>query len=159
MIRTRQATLADVEWLLGEQRSFDRFYGTAHPIFPQDDATAFEVMAKIVETQVVIIAEKHPVTVAGEHVEVERVGFIAGALGAHPYNPALTVLSEQFWWVVEKHRGGFAGAKLLLEFLEFGRQHAKWIVMTLEAKSPISPESLERHGFREFERSYLLEIA
>lgn len=159
MIKVRQATLEDLTWLLEQSRAFDSFYGTAYPIFPADYDAAAKVMTSIIETQVVLIAEKYYPVAPGDHRVTQPVGFIAGALGPHPYNPELTVLSEQFWWVVPEHRGGFAGAKLLLEFMDFGRMHAKWIVMTLESKSPVDAESLERRGFREFERSYLLEIA
>lgn len=160
MIRIRQALESDLGWLLLQQREFDQFYGTARSLFPKDEAVALEVMTTIVRTQVVLIAEKeHASAIPGVTLDRERVGFIAGALGPHPYNPDLIVLSEQFWWVVPEHRGGSAGAKLLAEFMDFGRENAKWIVMTLEAKSPVDPKSLERHGFREFERSYLLEIA
>lgn len=151
MTRIRQATENDLAWLLLQQREFDQFYGTCRSLFPSDPKVALEIMTNIVANQVMLIAEKDP--------EGTRLGFIAGALGPHPYNPEITVLSEQFWWVDPAHRGGTAGARLLSEFLDFGRNNAKWIVMTLEAKSPIDPAHLERVGFRLFERSYLLEIA
>lgn len=87
------------------------------------------------------------------------VGFIAGMLSEHPYNPKITVLSELFWWVAPEYRGSSAGARLLQAFEDYGRANAQWVVMTLETKSPVDPRSLERRGFKHFESSYLMECS
>jgi hypothetical protein len=61
--------------------------------------------------------------------------------------------------VSPEHRGGSAGARLFKHFMKYGEDNADWIVMTLEAASPIDPKSLHAYGFKEYERSYLLEVA
>jgi GNAT superfamily N-acetyltransferase len=138
-------------WLLEQMRAFGQFFGSKHSLFPSDDGVALETLRVLIEAHVFFVAEKEDGYVA------QLVGFIAGALGPHPYNAQIMVLSEQFWWVNPIHRGSSAGARLLERFLQFGREHADWIVMTLETKSPVDPKSLERKGFKHFEHSYLLE--
>jgi GNAT superfamily N-acetyltransferase len=149
VIWIRPADRDDVPWLLTQLQQFSAFYGTAIPLFPDDPAAA----ASILEAQ---LSGVNPFLVAV--VRGDRAGFISGALVTHPYNAQLRVLQELFWWVDPPFRGTSVGARLFNEFVEFGRRHADWILMTLEAKSPIDPRSLERRGFQLHERSYLLEV-
>jgi hypothetical protein len=84
-------------------------------------------------------------------------------IAPHYLNPDLLVLTELFWWVVPKYRGGSAGGRLLLEFEEFGRRRgANLICMTLEQRTIdeglIDPRSLLSRGYIEKERAYLLEL-
>lgn len=149
MIWIRAAIREDVPWLLEQLRAFSAFYGTTKPLFPDDPASA----ASILEAQ---LAGVNPFFVAV--VRGDRAGFISGALLAHPYNAELCVLQELFWWVDPAFRGTTVGGRLFAAFEDYGRTHADWILMTLEAKSPIDPRSLERRGFALHERTYLLEV-
>jgi hypothetical protein len=58
-----------------------------------------------------------------------------------------------------RYRGSSAGARLLEAFIAYGKKNADCIVMTLQAKSPVDPRSLERKGFRLYERNFMLEVA
>jgi hypothetical protein len=150
----RQARQDDVPWLLSQLRVFDQFFDTKRRLFP-DEATATTVLLSLLAF--------HPFFVADtgfrpEPERVERIGFIAGAIGPHPYNPALRVLSELFWWVDERYRGGRAGLALLDAFQAYGERNADWVIMTLEAKSPVNERSLTKRGFHLHERSYLWEV-
>ena len=149
MYRISPAQADDVTWLLAQLRDFDRFFGALHPLFPPDQQHA--------EVLLTTLIAEHPFLMAWEDGDT-RVGFIAGSLAPHPYNPNLMLLSEMFWWVAPEHRGSRAGLLLLDAFIRVGRQTANWIVFTLEAKSPINPATLERRGFTLFERNYLLEV-
>lgn len=148
MIVIRAAVHDDIPWLLEQLRAFSAFYGTKRPLFPDDPASA----ASILETQ---LSRANPFFLAV--VRGDRAGFISGALITHPYRPDLQILQELFWWVDPAFRGTTAGARLLAAFEAYGRDHADWILMTLEAKSPIAPRSLERRGFQLYEQSFLLE--
>lgn len=147
-MHVRPATSDDVIWLVDQMRAFDQFFGATRSLFP-DVPQAIEIVEQLVA--------QHPFWVAESAKGL--VGFIAGALTPHPYNPSITVLSELFWWVDEQERGSRAGALLLAAFITFGEQHADWIVMTLEEASPVNPATLERRGFKPYERSYLREVA
>lgn len=147
MITIRRAELTDSPWLLTQLKAFAQFFGSKHSLFPSDDAGILDALHSLVETKVFLVAEANG----------KSVGFIAGLLQEHPYNPKITVLSELFWWVAPEHQGSSAGARLLQAFTDYGRLNAQWIVMTLETKSPVNPRSLEKRGFRHFESSYLLE--
>jgi hypothetical protein len=150
MIWIRPATRDDIPWLLEQLRAFSAFYDTRKPLFPDDPASA----ASILEAQ---LSGVNPFLVAV--VRGDRAGFISGWMMLHPYNPAILVLQEAFWWVRPLYRGTTAGGRLFKAFVEYGKSHAAdWILMTLEAKSPIDPASLERRGFRLHERTYLLEM-
>lgn len=149
-MKVRRAEFTDAPWLLTQLRAFAQFFGSKHSLFPSDDDQIVDVLHAMVESKVFFVAEDS---------SGKLTGFIAGMLAEHPYNAAITVLTELFWWVDPEHRGSSAGARLLQAFTEYGREHADWIVMTLEAKSPIDPQSLERRGFKHFESSFLLETA
>lgn len=153
-ISVRRAVAADAPWLLTQLRAFSDFFGTTKPLFP-DDATADALLTALLA---------HPFYVAEKAslfhgVDPKPIGFICGTLAPHPFNPAITVLSEVFWWVDEANRLGRAGHLLLEAFLRVGREHADWIVFSLEAKSPVNPETLTKRGFHLHESSYLLEVA
>jgi len=152
MIRIREATGFDVPWLLEQLREFADFYGTKRSLFPSDDAVAHALITHLITQGKFFLAV--------DHASDKCVGFIAGLLGPSAYNPEITQLTELFWWVAPSRRGSSAGARLLNRFEEYGREvGADWLVMTLEAKSPVDPASLERRGFRLHERSYLMEVA
>lgn len=146
----RPANLLDVPWLLDQLRQFDHFFNAKKSLFPKDTEVATRILEGLITTQ--------PFFVAAD--TVGRMGFIAGAVAPHPYNPDLLMLSELFWWVAPEFRGGSAGARLLKHFIVYGiESDVDWIVMTIENGTPIDPASLERAGFRLHERSYLMEVA
>jgi hypothetical protein len=151
MIHVRRATGDDADWILGQLREFSHFFGTKHPLFPSDADVAASIVHAMIANLVFFIAV--------DHRTLEPQGFIAGAVGPHPMNPELKTFAEVFWWVTPSRRGSSAGARLLERFVEFGRANAQWVIMTLEAKSPVDPASLERRGFRLHERAYLMEVA
>ena len=144
----RPASPADIPWLLEQLQAFDRFFGAARSLFPTMDY-AESVLRGLIADQVFLIADN-------DH---GPVGFIAGFVTAHVLNPAITVMSELFWWVAPDARGSRAGAALLTAFLAIGKMRSDWIVMTLEAESPVNPATLLSRGFRVKETAYLLEVA
>lgn len=147
-IWVRRAYHDDVPWLLDELREFSEFFGSKHPLFPDDREHAKKVVHDLIREHVFFVAERGWV----------RAGFIAGLMHRHFFNPKWWVLTEVLWWVSPEFRGSRAGLLLLDEFVEYGRDHAHMIVMALEAKSPIHPKTLERRGFHLHESSYLLEV-
>jgi N-acetylglutamate synthase-like GNAT family acetyltransferase len=147
-MRVRTARVTDIDWLLEQLKSFDVFVDAKKSLFPAADVQARSILTNFVMSQPFFVAEGFD----------GMVGFIAGTLGPHYLNPELRVLTEVFWWVDPKYRGTSAGARLLQVFTALGRLKADWIVMTLEEKSPIDPESLLRRGFHPFESIYLLEV-
>ncbi len=148
-IGIRSADEADIEWLLGQLRKFSDFFGTELKLFG-DEAQARDLLTKMILN--------HPTYIA-ESDQCGRMGFIAGVLTPHMFNPQITVLAETFWWVDELYRGTRAGLLLLNRFVAEGQLCADWITFALEAKSPVREETLTRRGFRLQERSYLMEVA
>lgn len=145
MITIRPAVAADVDWILEELRAFDRFFDARALLMPADSATARTIVEAMIAGPFFI----------AENGTARPVGFIAGVLGPHLYNPDLIVLTETFWWVTPIARGGRAGFALLNYFCAYGQQHADATVMTLEANSPVNPETITRLGFAPKETSYL----
>lgn len=145
-VTIRVATSKDIPWLLNQLRSFAAFYDSKHSLFPDEDE-AEQFLSDLIDLHPFFIAENG-----------QPIGFIAGSLAPHPYNRRVIQLSEMFWWVDEDHRGGRAGLLLLDAFIRFGKTVADQISMTLETNSPVNPATLERRGFREMERSYLMEV-
>lgn len=150
MIHIRRAVASDAGWILGQLRAFAVFFGTKRSLFPSDDEVALAIVHHLIASLEFFIAT--------DNRTLQPAGFIAGALGPHPYNPELRTLTEVFWWVSPERRGSSAGARLLDHFEHVGREKADWIIMTLEAKSPVDPATLARRGYQLHERSFLMEV-
>jgi len=147
-VEIRRAVQSDIPWILAELKEFSKFYGTKHSLFGKDLEHS--------EVFIQILIDKHLFLVADDSTH-GLIGLIAGTVEPHPYNPEILTLNECSWWVQEKHRGSKAGLLLLNEFVRIGKQHCDWIWMTLESASPVKDASLIRRGFKEQERSFLLE--
>jgi N-acetylglutamate synthase-like GNAT family acetyltransferase len=153
MIHVREATFEDIPWILGELKKFATFMGTERTLFPTEEY-ATEKLKEVIESHVFCIAESYN----KEMTLASSVGFIAGICGPHFFNPEIITLSELFWWVTPEWRNTRAGALLFSEFMHSGRVRANMIVMTLEEQSPVHEETLTRHGFKRYERNYVLEV-
>lgn len=149
MIRVRPAISSDIDWIVQELRSFSDFYRTKKPLF-QDEKYAKEFITNAIHEHVVFVAEKD---------FVGPIGFIAGLLIPHIFNPTIRVLNEAFWWVPEAYRHSKAGYLLLKEFIEFGKKNVDWILFTLEEGSPVNEFALIDRGFTPKERNYLMEVS
>lgn len=147
-VSVRRAVADDVPWILRELAEFSKFFGTKKQLFadsPQTEA----LLLKVLGEQLALVAERE---------DGEPMGFIVGFASKHPFNPDITVLSEQLWWVKEAHRKTRAGLLLLEAFIDWGKKHVDWITFGLEAKSPVRDETILRRGFRLQERAFLMEV-
>ena len=147
MIETRQATIADVSWILEELLEFSQFYGTKKSLFGSHEH-ATDYVTNIVENHFVLVSETD---------DKNLTGFIAGLIVNHPFNPDIKLLQELWWWVPEKYRGGRSGLKLFKDFSAFGDRYCDWTVFTLEDSSPVSDRMLLKTGFKIKETTYLRE--
>lgn len=146
-ISVRRAKSEDVGYLVAQLKEFSVFFGTRRPLFPTEEFASVSMLG-FIENHLVLIAERGG----------EQIGFIAGMITPHAFNPEIKVLLEMFWWVNELHRGSRAGLLLLEEFTAWGRANVDWILMGLEAKSPVNEKVLTKRGFKLHERSFLLEV-
>jgi len=146
-IKVRHAQPGDIDWIVNELRDFSDFFGTEYNMF-EDEAYAVEKMLWIIKDQIAFVAEK----------DEELLGFIAGLVTPHLFNPNIIWLTEMFWWVPEEHRHSRAGLLLLNEFVDWGKENANWITLGLENSSPIKTESLAKRGFKLHERAFLMEV-
>ena len=147
-IYVRPGTPEDVEWMLDQAGAFNEFIGTRHSLFP-DRERGRTFLLNFLERQPVYIADSRGTP----------VGFMLLLLHPHLFNPDVLVLTELLWWVQPEYRATRAAALLLLAFEQAGeRLGVDWMVMTLEAKSPLNPDALEKRGYRLHERSYLREM-
>lgn len=147
-VQIRPATVDDIPWLMLELQKFSAFFGTRLQLF--DAETAPDILRGFIEN--------HYFTIAQDDAD-GPVGFIAGLLLPHPFNPKIVQLTETFWWVKEEHRSGRAGLKLFEEFHEFGKLNADWIAFTLETHSPVKDHFMRKHGFKPNERCFLYEVS
>lgn len=142
----REAYLTDIDWILVELEKFYNFYGSKKLV----DFDKVDYNKALIQT----LIEKHLFMVAVQ--DETRVGFIAGLSTDHLFNPSMKTLSELFWWVTPEYRSSRAGAMLLQAFMDIGKNF-DWVLMTLEDKSPVKPESLIKRGFKHKETIYLME--
>jgi len=143
----RTGKLKDYGFIKTELEKFSNFYDTGFSLYNKDS------IKPLVETFI----KDHVVYIA-ENKNEEPAGFIMGTFNPHPYNPALWALTESFWWVKEEHRNTGAGLKLLDKFIEFGKEYADFITLTLEDNSPIGEKHFLKRGFKIKEKSFLLEV-
>lgn len=146
-VTVRRAVPTDLEWIVAQAFEFSKFYNTKS--IPFNFTYANFYFTNLITTQIVFVAEKSG----------ELMGFIAGYLVPHHFNPNLRMLAEAFWWVEEKHRGSRAALSLLNEFVAFGKANADLITMSLEENSPASDRSFTKRGFKPKERAYMLEVS
>lgn len=155
MIHVRPAELGDLEWLLRQMKLFADFVGTQRPIFPPVDEARVLVRTFIEQHQCFV--SEYFYADAPER-SGPRTGFTIAILHPHLFNPRIVVLTELFWWVTPEYRGTRSGALLLQELERVGREHADWVVISLEAKSPVNPGTLERRGYKLWEQTFLREL-
>lgn len=148
-IKVRQATLDDRVWLLNEMKIFASSYPTNYPLVSKNENFNAEFVVSLIVNHLVLIADDET---AGP------IGFIAGFIQPHTFNPTLTVLVEMAWWVGVEHRRSRAGAMLLDAYIEEGKKVADWVTCALEAGSPVKEESLTKRGFALKEKTYLMEV-
>lgn len=146
-IEIRHASPEDVDWLVARVEELARFYDTKRSLFksPEHSKT---VMLNIIAEHLVLIAER-----AGE-----RLGFIAGYIIRHPWNPDLRMLVENFWWTIPEARKSRANVLLLDAFTAWGRRLVDNIVFNMPVHSPVSERAFDRRGYVLKERAYLLEV-
>lgn len=151
-IQVRPATQADIPWILGQLKEFDKFAAFKRPLLENWDY-ARQGIADMIKGHLFLVADKE-----APGWGPAPLGFIAGYDTPHPFNPGLRVLTEVFWWVAVDARRTRAGASLLEAFLAYGRKHCHWISFGLEHHSPVSPRHLTERGFRHKETTFLLEV-
>jgi len=149
-VMVRRASNGDIEWLCERLRAFSDAYGTRIKIFP-DKNTAVTWLKQIIKSHLLLIAEDAPSKV--------RLGFIAGVLTPHLYNPEIMVLAELFWLVDPACRHGSAGLKLLDAFIEFGKDRADFVTFGTMMDTDVKDETLLKRGFVLKEKSFLMEVA
>lgn len=146
MIEIKPADISDIDWILEELHKFSEFYGTKLKLTANEEHVRMMVEATI---------DNHLFLVATD--DDGGVGFIAGFVGTHPFNPSIKTLTEALWWVKEEKRKSRAGLKLLDKFTEWGKNNCDWITFTLEHHSPVNERCLLKRGYKHQETSYILE--
>lgn len=145
---TRQAEISDLDFVLVELKKFSDFFKSKHPLFGDDEQYNRQLISNLIEKHLFIIAF---------HEEHGPVGFICGLVMPHLFNPKIKCLSEVFWWVRPEYRMSRAGYLLLKEFVKYGKENCDWVTMTIEDQSPVNPDSLIRLGFKNKEKSFIME--
>ena len=137
--------------ILNELKSFSDFYGTKKPMYGNDEHST-KVITDMITSHLFFVAVKNV-----DGVDT-LVGFIAGYLTPHLYNPDIKVLTETFWWTRPEDRRSGIGLMLLDKYVEYGKKHTDWVLMTIEDETPIDPKLLTERGFRVKETNYIMEM-
>lgn len=144
----REGQSLDIDWLIPQLKQFSLFFGSRRSLFPSNEEYARERLADMMQSHFFRVAEQ----------DGAPVGFIAGYVTPHPFNPEIWTLAETFWWVDPIHRQGRAGLLLLNAFVEWGRDHVDLLTFALEAHSPVNPRTLEKRGLQLQEHNFMLEV-
>lgn len=141
----RKAEDADLEWILGELRELSDFVETDIPIF-QDSPYTRSGILHLIAHHVVLIAEK----------EYQQVGFIAGTLTPHLFNPSIKTLTMLFFRVTPEARRTRAAFELVESFISAGLA-ADWISISLGVKTNLKGNHFVKRGFKKRETAFLKE--
>jgi len=144
----RKAEQKDVFAILEELKKFSAFFNSKYPIYGDDEAYNHNLISSLIDNHFFLVAE----------IEGKIVGFISGLIVPHILNPTIRTLSELFWWVQPEHRMTKVGSELLSQYIAYGKENCQWVLMTLEADSPVKPETILSKGFRHKETSFILEV-
>lgn len=145
-IIVRRAEFRDVPWMVEKFEQHAKEYPSKISLFNKQHA-AEAVMDGMVN-HLVLVAER----------DKELLGYVAGWISRHFYNPDIKVLTQALWYVVPGLRGGKAAVALLDEFQKFGEEHCHWIWLNLPITTKINPSSFEKRGFKMTEELFLKEI-
>lgn len=146
----RYAMEEDLDWLLGELKEFAEFMDTKYSLFADSESLRRTLLTNMVKEHLFLVAQNG---------DGERVGFVAGLIHEHIFNPAILVCQETFWWVVKKHRGGRAALKLLDAYVEECEAlDVQWIFFSMQFNTPASDRVLLKRGFELREKFYLKEV-
>lgn len=146
----RRARERDLLWLCAQLPALEALYGAQHSLMRPTEAV--QRLQEWLQAP-----DMYPCWIA-ERLDGTRVGFIAGVMHPHFFNPLLTCLTELLWWVIPDARGSRAAHGLLNAFTRYGREHADWVTMVLGTITPVKPRALERLGFVYREANFLLEV-
>lgn len=144
-IIVRQANLEDVDWLISCFHKHAQEVPTMAEVFNYEHAT--KALVDGIENHLVLVAEK----------DGEPLGYIAGWILPHFFNPEIIALTQALWYVVPGMRGGKAAKKLLDAFTEFGEMNANWIWLDLPVSTNIKEENLAKIGYSLREKWYFKE--
>lgn len=144
----RKATAADLDYIIGQFPAFSKHYGTKKALFG-DAEYARAAMLTTIENHLVLVAESEAAGVRG---------FIAGFVACHPYNPAIRVLTELFWWVEPEFRRTRAAILLMNEFIEWGKSHCDWVTFGIMETTPVKDSAILKRGFIPYERNFIMEV-
>ena len=148
-IEFRKAKEEDIPQVIEELREFSKFCGGKTPLFQEHNLLYTEgVLKKLIKDHVFY----------GAFVKDKLVGFIAGTLSRHLFNPEIIVLNEVFFWVRPEFRNSKVAKSLLDSYIKYGKINADWVLVGVIDKSTLSGRSLEKRGFKLKEQSYLMEV-
>lgn len=145
-MQVRRAVSDDVPWLCDALRAFAAHYPAPIPLYT-DHAQAEALVRSLMAGHYIAVAH---------HAIRGPVGLVAGLCQPHPFNPALRIATELFWWVNPDARGTSAGGRLFSAFEAWAvEQGADAIAMSLEASTPLADDAMTRRGYVPVERQFL----
>lgn len=149
MITIRNANDKDTEWIIHELRDFSKEFGTKLEPMGNDDYIA-KLIKEFTDNHIFLVAD-------GESVGL--MGFIAGLVTPHIFNPNIMTICPAVWWVSKCYRNSRAGSMLLKKYIEIGKQKADWVILSYSRSCPIKDSTVKKLGFIETEKSFLMEGA
>lgn len=147
-VKVRPAVEGDISWIAAELGEFAEFASTRHSLIPSDPEVMRQGFNQFVKNHIFLVAER----------DLVPMGFVAGVVFPHLFNPEILVLQEVFWWVMKAYRGSRAALMLLDAFIAWGRESVDWIFFSMQPNTPAGDRVLLKRGFKLQEKTYLLEV-
>lgn len=144
----RPATQHDLASILVELKTAAESYNTHYKMYGSDQEFTKELVSDFIDRGVFYVALD----------DSQIVGFICGLLSPHIYNPDITCLTQFFWWVDYSFRSQGVGRLLIEQFIEYGNQHADWIIGVTNNLTPIDDKVFTDRGFVMKDKTFVMEV-
>lgn len=146
-MEVRKARKEDAQWIMRELKDFNDFYINEVSLYHSDEYT-LQFVLELIQDHIVFVAVSD---------DGGFLGFVAGHVSRHVYNPDVTKLTELFWWVPKEHRHTGAGSFLLDAYTEWGKKHVNWTVFSISTNTPVDHKILTKRGYKQMETNYFIE--
>lgn len=140
----KPATEKDRQWVVGTaaKRMVEEEIGRSDLYVPAQIAMFFH---RVVKDETGLICWK----------DGKRVGMVGGILLPHHLRPSYVVLTEIVWYVDPDYRQTRAATLLMNGYKKLIDEKADEGIFSLLAHTPVDDSSMERMGFKPYERNYI----
>jgi len=146
MVEIKDAQPKDIAWLMCQAEIFAASYKA--PFALMDRAHVYKLIEKLVAEDFFKIAE----------IDGVRAGLLGATVVPHVFNPQVRMAIELIWYVRKDYRSQGAGKALIESYVEWAKENADVVKMSLHSDTEVSGNFMAGMGFQFKEKSFMLGV-